>query len=433
LTYRPVVDHFAISVPLDPLSAALFVAALLAAAVLTARRPAYGLGALILATPVAYAHEVFGTTITFPKVVLLGVLLGLTTFRNALVLLRRPPAPLLIAALGALIVATLLSGLDALHRGPVVREALKAVEYAAIFIAAFLAVALDPDDAPLVAAASVAAIAVALSALIQEIVGAPSGLYIGPAIVPRIAGLLEGPNQLAGYSEVAVATLGAWALVRRSPLLDLGLGLVVCADVLTFSRAGWVGLAVIAALLVIVGGKRCWIALRPGLVGLIAGLVGAVWWAIYAHTPSVLRATLEPSMYAGGVGNRSELWNAAWRMFRSQPLLGVGAGNYELALPYYGVAGIRTHANSWYLAALAEGGIVLFAATLAVLVTVVGALTSWRPLQRLRDASPWILAGLAATLALALHQVVDDLVFYPKVGAAWWLLIGIAAARRTRS
>jgi hypothetical protein len=46
----------------------------------------------------------------------------------------------------------------------------------------------------------------------------------------------------------------------------------------------------------------------------------------------------------------------------------------------------------------------------------------------LRAASPWVVAALAATLALALHQVVDYLVFYPKVGSAWWLLIGIAAA-----
>jgi hypothetical protein len=39
-----------------------------------------------------------------------------------------------------------------------------------------------------------------------------------------------------------------------------------------------------------------------------------------------------------------------------------------------------------------------------------------------------VLAALAATVALALHQTVDYLVFYPKVGGAWWLLIGIAAA-----
>lgn len=432
LIYRPVVDRFAIPVALDPPSAALFVAALIAAAALTARRPVYGLAALILSTPVAFAHDAFGTTITLPKAVLLGVLLGLSTYRGCAKWLRNPPAPLFIGALALLCAVTTLTLLDAAYRGPVIREALKIVEYAAYFVTAFLCYALDGEDAPLVGAAAIAAIAVSLSALAQEVVGAPSGLYIGQAIVPRIAGLLEGPNQLSGYCEIAVATLGAWALVRRSALIRAALGLIVCADVLTFSRAGWAGLTIVAALLALRGGKRTWDALRPGLVGLIAGVAGAGWWAIYAHTPGLLRASLEPSVYAGGVGNRGELWHAAWRMWLARPLLGVGAGNFELTLPAYGVFGVRTHANSWYLQSLAEGGILLFGATITLLVAVICGLTGPRPLQRLRSSSPWVVAALAATLALAVHQTVDYLVFYPKVGSAWWLLLGVAAAALAR-
>jgi O-antigen ligase len=428
LIYRPVVDRFAVPIALDPPSAVLFVAALLVAAALTARRPAYGLAALILATPVAFAHDVLGTTITLPKAVLLGVLLGLTTYGGWARLLSKPPAPLLLAALGAVAVATALSAIDAAYLGPVVREALKVIEYAAFFVAAFLCYALDRDDAPLVGAVAIAAIVVSLSALAQELIGAPSGLYIGAAIVPRIAGLLEGPNQLSGYCEIATATLGAWALVRRTPLLDVALVLTVCADVLTFSRAGWIGLAVVAALLAVAGGKPTWRALRPGFLGLAAGLAGSVWWAIYAHTPGVLRASLEPSLYAGGVGNRSDLWRAAWRMWLDRPILGVGAGNFELELPAYGVFGVRTHANSWYLQSLAEGGIVLFTATIALLAAILASLTGGEPIRRLRAASPWVVAALAATLALALHQLVDYLVFYPKVGGAWSLLLGTACA-----
>ena len=120
-------------------------------------------------------------------------------------------------------------------------------------------------------------------------------------------------------------------------------------------------------------------------------------------------------------------------MWLARPLLGVGAGNFEFALPAYGVFGVRTHANSWYLQSLAEGGLLLFGATLALLVAVIASLTGSRPLQRLRFSSPWVVAALAATLALALHQIVDYLVFYPKVGSAWWLLLGVAAATLARA
>lgn len=424
----PVIDRFAAPVQVDPLSAALFAAVFIAGALLTARRPIYGLASLVLATPAAYAHDAFGTTLTLPKTVLLGVLLGLSTYTGSLRLLRRAPAPLVLVALATLFAVTLLTMLDAVHRGAVAREALKVAEYAAFFAAAFLCYALDRDDPPLVGAVAIAAIAVSLSALGQEIAGAPSGLYIGQAIVPRIAGLLEGPNQLAGYCEVVVATLGAWALIRRSPLLDVALALTVCADVLTFSRAGWIALAIVAAVLVLAGGRRWWRALWPALAGLIAGAAGAACWAVYARTPGVLRASFEPSGYAGGVGNRGELWHAAWRMWLARPILGVGAGNFESLLPVYGVFGVRTHANSWYLQALAEGGVLMLAATLALLVAILVGLARGRPLARLRSASPWVLAGVAATLALAIHQTVDYLIFYPKVGGAWWLLVGTAAA-----
>jgi O-antigen ligase len=430
LTYRPVVDRFAVVPPLDPPTAALFVAAFVAVALLTARRPAYGLAALVITTPLGFAHELLGTTVTLEKAVLLGVLLGLSSYGGCAKLLHGRAA-LLLGAFALLAGATALTVMTAVHPGAVARETLKVVEYAAFFLAAFLCFALDRDDRFAAGAMAVAAIVVSLSALLQEITGAPSGLYVGAAIVPRIAGLLEGPNQLAGYCEIAVAALGAWSIARRTPLLATALALAAATAVLTFSRAGWVGLAIVAAVLALCGGPRTWRGLAPGIAGLAAGFAGAVGWAVYAHTPGLLRASLEPAFYAGGVGNRRELWEAAWRMWRASPLLGVGAGNFELLLPAYGVYGVRTHANSWYLQALAEGGVVLFAATVALVAAVLASLAGSRPLERLRSASPWVSGAFAATLALALHQTVDYLVFFPKVGEAWSLLVGIAAAALT--
>jgi O-antigen ligase len=432
LTYRPVVDQFVFPVALDPWSAAFFVAIFVAAALLTSRRAAYGFCALILTVPIALYRDVLGTTATIPKAALLGVLLGLATYGGNLQRLRRRPAPILLGALGLYFVITALTVVDAAHRGATLRETLKVAQYILLFVAAYLCYDLDRDDVLLTGAVAIAAIVVSLSALAQEIIGAPSGLYIGAAIIPRVAGLLEGPNQLSAYFEVATAILGAWAVVRRSRLSDVALVLVVCADVLTFSRAGLIGLAIVAAILALVAGKARLQALRPALYGLIAGLVGTVWWAIYAHTPGVLRVSLQPTLYAGGVGNRGELWRAAWKMWRQYPILGVGAGNYELELAQYGVFGVRTHANSWYLQSLAEGGLALFAATLALLAAAIASFCRKPIVERLRAGSPWIVAALAATIALAVHQSVDYLVFYPKVGAAWMLLLGAAAAAAPR-
>jgi O-antigen ligase len=336
--------------------------------------------------------------------------------------------PLLLGALGLYVAVTALTVVAAAHPAATLRETFKFAEYAALLAAAYLCYRLDPDGPLVAGAVATAAIAVALSALAQELTGAPSGLYVGNAIVPRIAGVLEGPNQLAGYFQVAIAALGAWAATRRDALVDVALVLATCADVLTFSRAGLLGLAVVGAVLAIVGRKAALRGLRPAYLGLAAGLGLVGWWSIYAHTANVLRVSLEESAYAGGVGNRGELWRAAWRMWRDRPLLGVGAGNYELDLPAYGAPGLRTHANSWFLQSLAEGGLALFIATVGLIAAILATFA-----RRLRASSPWVVAAFAASVALTVHQIADYLVFYPKVGGPWWLLIGIAAATMARS
>jgi O-antigen ligase len=425
LTYHPVVDRFAIPVVLDPASALIFAVAFIAAAFLTTRRASFGVAALVATMPFAFARDVAGTTLTLPKIVLLGVLTGLTTYGLPSL---RAPARAIAIAIGAYLAIVALSAIGAQHPSASLREALKVAQYGLTFLAAYWCCRIDVDDRPLIWTIALTAIAVSLTALAQEAIGAPSGLFVGKIVVPRIAGVLEGPNQLAGYLQVAVAALAAWTVVRRSRVTDVALALTACAGVLTLSRAGLFGLAIVIVVVAVARGRVAWRALWPAYAGALAGGAVVCAWALYAHTANVLRVSFEESAYAGGVGDRHALWQAAWRMWRSHPWLGVGAGNYELELTAYGAPGIRTHANSWFLQSLAEGGIALFTATIALLATIL-----WSFGRRLRASSPWIVAAFAGSVALTIHQIADYLVFYPKVGGAWWLLLGVAAASALRT
>ena len=80
MTYHAVVDRFASPEFLDPATAVVFAIAFAAAAYATSRRASYGIAALVGTMPFALARDAFGTTITLPKVALLGVLTGLTTY-----------------------------------------------------------------------------------------------------------------------------------------------------------------------------------------------------------------------------------------------------------------------------------------------------------------------------------------------------------------
>ncbi len=420
----PVVVPVVTPVPLDPIALIVYAAVFVAAAIAVSRKASIGTCALLVCAPFAFYRDVGSTTITLEKVVVVATLLGLSTYIGAFGRLgARAIRPLLLVAACA-IGATALSATQALHLGPSVREIFKGVEYLTVFAAAYCALRIDPDVTLVERTFAGVVIAVCALALVQELFGAPSGLHFASIDVPRIAGPLEGPNQLGAFLELSIPVLAALIAQRRTFLLSLALGAAVAAEILTFSRAGilfaFVGLAVVVTFC---AHRRALVA--PVAIGASIGLAVTGAWASVAHSFGVFRLFDWSSNYAGGVGNRGVLWHAALLLWREHPLLGIGAGNFELELPLAGVHGVRTEANSWYLQALVEGGIPSLLTTLALASMPIVLFA-----RRLRS-SPLALGACVAGAAFALHGIVDDLMFFTKVGAWWWLVLAIAAAACT--
>jgi len=372
---------------------------------LTRRRAVWGLAALILIEPLGHDYPIWHTTIAPYKTALIAVLLGLAFHPAWRALLRDRRALVLLASILAVAAATLLSILHATYPEPVVRETLKALEYALTFAVGYVALRAEPDESFVRGAFAWTTAIVCVMALAQEMIGAPEGVFLAGHAIPRIAGPLEGPNQLAAWLGIVAPV----ALAFFGQLRAIG-GLSILTGLLTFSRGGILGLAAATAAVFARSMRAGWIV-AVGVVGVVAVL--ALRFGFHA-TPG------EIDRYNGGLGTRADLWHAAFAMFRAHPLTGVGAGNYELLLGQYDMLGIRTHANSWYFQGMAEGGVVMLLAIAFVVVATILAFA--------RARTGFALAAFAASIGLCLHQIVDDLVFYPKVGAMWWLLLGIAAA-----
>ena len=410
--------------PLDPLGAILYVALFAGVTLLTMRRPVYGVCVLIAVQPFALYQDVFSTTLTLSKVSLLAVLLGLAAYRNAFApVASGVPWRVLCAGLFVL-AATLLSYAHAAHHAPVIREALKAAEYVLLFIAVVSGYRLDPDRRALRTIVFVTTIAVSIAALVQEIVGAPSGLWVNGHVIPRIAGPLEGPNQLAGYFDIALPLVLALAMDEPAALATAALFLATCADFLTFSRAGNLAAAIAIVIVAVLLRRNVRRSIGAIVAGLLVGIgADAAWtWAAHSGAGAAFRFAGNEGEYAGGVGTRRELWHAAIVLWKQHPLFGIGAGNFEVEIPLTGLQGVRTHANSLYLQSLVEGGIPLIAATLWL---VYASIANFIP-DRLR--SPLVTAALAGSIALALHQTVDFITFYPKAGGMWWIALALGAA-----
>jgi O-antigen ligase len=409
-------------VPLTPLGLIAFTAAFVVAVALTLRRPRYALATMIACLPIAFYASVGDTMVTLPKVLLLGACTGLLPRLRSLPDMRAA-RPLLLA-FGGVVAAIALSLIPSEHRIETLREAAKWIEYGLFFAVVYVLYRIDRDDKLLRYAWLLSIVLVCVTALAQQIVPPPIMIVLRGAPAPRVSGLLEGPNQLAAYLEIALAIVAAWNLYAPEKAARWVLALAACTLILTFSRAG-IACAFLALAIVAIIERRRIVELVPAAAGALCGAAGALMWWFFA--PMLWHGRLITWPYAGGVGYRSELWRAALYFFRNHPVLGIGAGNFELELPAAGVSGVRTHANNWYLQALAEGGIVLLAATIAWIVTLFRSLT--RDLPR----SPWRIAAFAASIALVAHQSVDYLVFYPKVAEPWIALIALGIAAPANS
>ncbi len=406
--------------PLGFFSLLVFVLVALACTAITWRRPAIGIAALLACEPFDWAHDWGPTQITLGKVALLGVIAGLAVRRSSLQPLRNVTVrPIVLGAI-AIAIVTALSAIPATYIDATARETLKALEYLGVFVVAAIAIGDERDEALVINALGALALVVCALAVAELTHSASSGILIGGRTIPRIAGPLEGPNQLAGYLDLATMLFFACAIVRRDVFARCVLVVAFVTEILTLSRAGFAGIAVGAIVVLLARGEtrisRRFAIASAALFALLAGVAVRFGFAARFFTTNEVRRE-------NGLGTRSELWTAAVALWRKDPALGIGAGNFELQLPTVGLIGVRTHANSLYLQSLAEGGIALFSAVVWTLVSAIA--------LALRDArrSVFLLGFAAAASAFAIHQIGDDLTFFPKVGTLWAALLGMAVAR----
>jgi len=406
--------HLEIDAPFAALVAVLTIGAF----VLARWRPTLAVAALFITNEIEWTHVHGAFALTISVMVGAAVGIAFLTQPTLLQTLERPAVRIVGIGFASVALAIALSGVFADHRDLVGAELIKLVEYAITFLIAHAAFATRRDERLAMTAVALAAIVVSLSALAQLFTGAPAGLPLGSLVVPRIAGLLAGPNQLAAYLGLLYPVLLVAVLETRSRVARAALALLLIALLFTFSRGGFFGVAV--ATLVVVQMRGLTARFRAVLVTVGALTAGVVLAALVSGTLGrMLRA--DEIARPDGLGTRTELWHAALALFRRSPILGIGAGNFETSLASVGYPDLHTHANSWFFESLADGGLVLVAATIVWLrQTIVALVTAAR-------REPFALGALAATAGFAAHGLFDDLIFYPTVAAAWWLIVGVGA------
>lgn len=245
------------------------------------------------------------------------------------------------------------------------------------------------------------------------------------------------PNILARFLAISIALAGGLVLATGARRLTLylavpAIALGSLAIIATASRSGWLMLVLCAAVVVLLAPVDRWTKTKITAGGAVTlgALLGflLVQGGEYAQRVATLTDATEL------LGARQGLIRAGWAMFLDNPLVGVGAGNYQRSLlfnyldlvPLWQLA---TLSHTSVITVLSELGIVgaaLFGLVgVRVAVTMISAYASARsPWSRLVCA--WL---VSAVLGVFLHsQSEGRLIEEPFL----WVLLALVVAVETR-
>lgn len=235
----------------------------------------------------------------------------------------------------------------------------------------------------------------------------------------------------------------------RARFLYLGLlGLFVLSLISTSSRGGFLGLLAVAA--------YCWFYSTKKLMSLVIGLClgGLVLIAApQEYWDRIHSITDDSTMETGTAGQRMFTWGIGWEMFTSNPIFGIGQGNFPWAIGEYmggrtwqtkSLAGRQAH--SLYFTLLPElglAGVLIFGSMIylnyrdtrirsVISASVREVFVSRTPAQKDPQVERAVLFGdaiLGGMIGYLVTSAFISTLYYPT----FWIMMALAVALRNTS
>ncbi|CAN5542227.1 O-antigen ligase family protein [soil metagenome] len=418
----------AVALATQPIETTAAIVIFVAGSYFGANRPDLALAAIALSVPVQRTLLLgYGdTTVTVTKVILwstiIGWLLAVAKGKSKVVINR-----LILGAIGVTI-GMVLSAWNASGVGLWAGETYRWVALVPVCMLAVASYQARWSPVPVLMATAFGTMFCFAAAVWQVAaeIGPPSFESRG---LMRSTGPFGHPNQLALYFELTTPLLIAVAVCvfrsrpsglfgeaarRWTPLWLLGAGCGTLGLLLSQSRGGSVGMVVgiTAALLMINRDVRSSMRKAVYITSLIV-VAGSGALIQYLDSGALLSSNREVQVEPGNfaVEERLAHWAAGVEMARTNPILGVGAGNYderfrESTINWRFRIG-RGHAHNTYLHMLAQGGFVTYSAYLAFVMVIGSVLVA-----AVRNAKAPLTVGIVAgatgvSAALLAHGVFE--------------------------
>lgn len=253
-----------------------------------------------------------------------------------------------------------------------------------------------------------------------------SALCAGIRLIERGSAAVTGRRGWRTYG----LTLLQYLFGRGAPYL-VAAALAVSTLIATGSRAGnsaflagMASLFVLSVVLSVRQSRALWSA--SVAIAVAAGLI-----VLFAINGDLLASRFD-DMAASGLdpGLRLDLWNAALRMIRDAPLLGLGLGTYQAAYPMYSDAMTRfimDKAHNDYLELAAGWGLPAALLWWAAILWLV--LLCARGVFRRRRNRAYPMLAIGASMLVGVHSIFDFSLQMPAIAFAYAVILGMGVAQ----
>lgn len=244
----------------------------------------------------------------------------------------------------------------------------------------------------------------------------------------RIYASFATPNAFGCYLSViipfVITAFSKKITFKFSRFLYVGLLILlfVCL-VLTVSRGAWLAFL----------GSALFLSIWIHILGVIFLSLGIMMVIIQPFCPSLVKARIVDFFIFTDTSSidRKFIWQAGWKMFISNPLVGVGLGTFMFNFKKFIAADYQytaAYAHNCYLQIASEMGLIGLLAFLFIL-----GLFFYHGIKILNSGERnfyWytLLASLAAIIGYCVQMGVDTTLYSLDLGMLFWLVLGIGAA-----
>ncbi|MFS0783787.1 O-antigen ligase family protein [Bacillus sp. 1P06AnD] len=314
-----------------------------------------------------------------------------------------------------------------------------------------------------------------ISALFVGIIGVSSyifgislnkaGLYALQEAKGRVDSTMQNPNYYSAFLNYVIPFLLLFSVAyyrdkKRQFLFFAFYSLYLVNLILTYTRAAWVTMAASFILLAVMMPKRFLVnVFKPFMLSLFFALSIGVYFLpdVPARTLSAIYA-IEKIAFPNWAHNKSEetdqkkdmaheennettnkavvsrmtLWKTGWYMYRDNPLLGVGIGNYYIrykdfvtAYPELDIGHETYSVHNSYLKVAAETGTIGILSFLTIyIVYFVYCLSLY---MKQRQAIGKVIGGglIIGSVCYMVQNLSNNIIFIPQLNVLFWLVGGL--------